>query len=277
MHLPLVVLFHALAGVTLSAPAEGALDDAKQLFARGQTCYETADYACAIDLWTMAYDEVSQAPVDDPSARALLLYNLAQAHRRAYEVDRDIEHLRRARALLLTYLELIEVVTQDPSERAREQLETEQAIDEIAAELARVDARTVVMAGEGDVARADAQPRRSGLALEIGGANLLGLGLLGGTGLTLAGVLIGREANDFSTLDPLDYERRATQLARGRRANLLAQTGAGIGSALVVIGIALIAGGVARDRKPARAHARAWRVLPSVDARELGLHVGGSF
>ncbi len=276
----LLLLLHAL-GDTLLAPAEVTLDDAKQLFARGQTCYETADYGCAIDLWTMAYDEVSQAATDDPHARALLLYNLAQAHRRAYEVDRDIEHLRRARALLLTYLELLEVVTQSPDARAREQLETERVLDELDAELARSEAHSLVVPV---AVPADAVPspsgKRPGLALEIVGANVLAFGLLGGAGLALAGTLIGREANDFAGIEPSEYEARTTQLERGRRANLLAQAGAGAGGALLVLGVALIAGGVAMDRKHARSsgRARAWQLLPSVDARgQLGLHFGGSF
>lgn len=275
----LLLLLHAL-GDTLLAPAEVTLDDAKQLFARGQTCYETADYGCAIDLWTMAYDEVSQAATDDPHARALLLYNLAQAHRRAYEVDRDIEHLRRARALLLTYLELLEVVTQSPDARAREQLETERALDELDAELARSEAHSLVVPVAVPADAPSPSGKRPGLALEIVGANVLAFGLLGGAGLALAGTLIGREANDFAGIEPSEYEARTTQLERGRRANLLAQAGAGAGGALLVLGVALIAGGVAMDRKHARSseRARAWQLLPSVDARgQLGLHFGGSF
>ena len=79
-----------------AAPSEA---DPEGIFRRGQAKYETADYNGAIELWTEAYALVDSTP-ENASIKALLIYNLAQAHSKAYEIDGDPIHLKQAQQLL---------------------------------------------------------------------------------------------------------------------------------------------------------------------------------
>src|SRR5690349_15875727 len=74
--------------VAWAAPAENPNAEAEAMFRKGQAKYETADFNGAIDLWTEAYALVESTP-ETASIKALLLFNLAQAHVKAYELDED--------------------------------------------------------------------------------------------------------------------------------------------------------------------------------------------
>src|SRR5687768_7164478 len=75
--------------VLLIATAEGAAaQDARALFARGQTAYQQGDYESAIRDWTAAYEQ---------EPRPLIQYNLSQAFERLGRLDE-------ARVALETYI-----------------------------------------------------------------------------------------------------------------------------------------------------------------------------
>ena len=65
----------------------------QQLFFDGSAQFSAADYTGAIEKFTEALKIVTKEGLD-PTIRGALLINLARAHRKAYEVSRDVTHLR---------------------------------------------------------------------------------------------------------------------------------------------------------------------------------------
>jgi hypothetical protein len=76
----------------------------KKIYASGKVKYETKDYAGAIADWTEALGRLPQTP-ENQEIRNDLVYNIASAQERAYDIDKDVAHLRTARALLADFLE----------------------------------------------------------------------------------------------------------------------------------------------------------------------------
>lgn len=83
------------------ASSEAALDESKRLYDEGLAHFETHDYAGAVDKWTLAY---SKLPQDATGQRNAMVYNIATAQEKAYEVDKDVQHLRQAELLLESYV-----------------------------------------------------------------------------------------------------------------------------------------------------------------------------
>ena len=69
--------------------------EAERLFRQGSARYAAADYAAAIEAFQAALELVLKHDFD-PAVELGLLVNLARAHVRAFEVDRDLMHLRTA-------------------------------------------------------------------------------------------------------------------------------------------------------------------------------------
>lgn len=84
-----------------SAQEEKALADAHQMFEKGRAKYQTFDYGGAIDLWQQAYAKV---PEDRAGVRNAMVYNIALAQEKAYELDKDVAHLRQAVLLLESWV-----------------------------------------------------------------------------------------------------------------------------------------------------------------------------
>ena len=104
---PLVVPDTAAAGMlTGDAPAEGqedpALAQAKELYQQGENKFQTADYEDALALWKEAFAILPDGD-EHRAIRHALVYNIAEAHRQAYEVSRNPTHLRKAKILLENY------------------------------------------------------------------------------------------------------------------------------------------------------------------------------
>ncbi|MCA8925532.1 MAG: hypothetical protein KDD82_27235, partial [Planctomycetes bacterium] len=57
--------------------------------------------------------------------KTLILYNLATAREKAYEVDGDLAHLRKALILLDGFLESVDTIYADPEVAAKERAEAE--------------------------------------------------------------------------------------------------------------------------------------------------------
>ena len=96
-HLPLV-RWILLVGIALapSAFADNP-DKARQLHADGLTEFETGHFIEAAHLFERAYQE---------SKKVALLWNVAQAYRRQYDIDGDLTNLKRARALYQNFGDL---------------------------------------------------------------------------------------------------------------------------------------------------------------------------
>jgi MYXO-CTERM domain-containing protein len=124
-----VLLWAASAGSSGASPQppsapEDVLAHVGELFRSGQDRFETSDFAGAIEKWTQAYEELPDGP-EHQAIRAMLLANLAQAHVEAHAIDKDLEHLRRADGLFVSYLAMIDpedVQTHDTIEAERRRI-----------------------------------------------------------------------------------------------------------------------------------------------------------
>lgn len=105
------------AGVEEPAPAGD--DRAAEYFRRGSKAYELGNYAEAVKLFERSYELSDQAD---------LLFNLGQAYARWYEVEPNIDHLRKSRKLYQNY-----IIRLDADERlsADARAEAEERIAEV--------------------------------------------------------------------------------------------------------------------------------------------------
>jgi hypothetical protein len=114
------------------ADGDGDVDKAKDLYTKGKAKYDTFDYYGAIELWTEAYSIV---PEDAATTRNLLVYNIATAQEKAYDIDHDVAHLKTALLLLQTYVANFKALHgATPEARA----EVQKAEDRIASLQARI-------------------------------------------------------------------------------------------------------------------------------------------
>ena len=107
---------------------EQALAEAKQLYEQGRAKFETFDYEGAVELWTQAY---AKLPEDAVGVRNAMVYNIATAQEKAYEVDKDVQHLRQAALLLQTYVENYKAIFKKTPETKAEVAKAEERIKAI--------------------------------------------------------------------------------------------------------------------------------------------------
>jgi hypothetical protein len=260
-------------------PPKSDTEQAEAIFRRGQTKYETADYVGAIELWTEAYGLVESTP-ENAAIKALLIFNLAQAHVKAFELDDDAIHLKQARSLLDSYRSSLEMLYDDESARAEELAKVDEKLAEIAKKLEEVEAGEPEPEPEPKPEpkpEVDVPPPsrpNPGNPLMFAGVAVTVLGVAtGGIAMTLGGVM-GKRANDLGELDPLDLDAREQQFARGQRGNSLLITGAVLAGVLIPTGIALIAVGTRRN---AEANQRRTSLAPALGPGRAGLVLRGRF
>lgn len=279
----------------LAAPADAAESpgaaDAESIFRRGQAKYETADYNGAIELWTEAYGLIDSTP-ENASIKALIIYNLAQAHTKAFELDDQVIHLKQAQRLLQSFRDNLELLYEDPEALAAESARVEENLAQIDAQLAAVEAEaepepqpeppppTVEPETEPEEEGPPPKPLKPGKPLIFAGAGVLAVGV-GGLATAIAGVVIGTQANDVSEVME-DPEARAEQFARGRTANLMLLIGGITAGALMPTGDALIGVGIAREKRKQKAQqtAASLRVGPNFGGswgQGGGLSLSGRF
>jgi hypothetical protein len=241
---------------TSSAPAEPAgeqadLTKAKQLFDEGTARYDAADYAGAIEKFTLAMAELEGQEVDDFGIRGLLRFNIGRAHMRAYEIDQKSEHLRQAKSIFKRFIE--------DAERFPDQVEAAD-VEEAKQQLVEIDRLLAgptsepepepepdPVAGEGDVAptkpRDPAKLRASGIGLTAAGAVLLA----GGVGMLAWGAGYGSAAEqqvaglDDANLPPdsAAFDDADEFVAGERRKGSAWMAGGGVAAALGIVGVAL--------------------------------------
>lgn len=241
---------------TPATPAEDPnMAAAEALFERGSEAYNLGRFTAAIEHFERAY-ELTQA--------SALLYNIAQAHAKRYEVDADPADLRRAKVMFLNFARISEVTGEDPRD-ARQRVvqldaqlaahETRQA--EIRAEEARVAAARVEaerLAAE-RLRRLAAELRSGPQKLGIAGYALLGVGLTGGVLLgSLGGASFNRlrDQREAESLLPLAPEREALYEQQATKARSLGLSGLVIGVTLLAAGFTMVAADTARRRKALR-------------------------
>ncbi len=254
------------AAAPASEPSAGSetapQQDAQRLYDRGRAKFETADYAAAIELWTEAYASVPET-AQGTQIKVLLIYNLATARSKQFEVSRDPAELRQASILLRNYEQQIPNLYGDGEEADVERTKVEEKLAALDRQLAEHEAAKAKGDDEGEgepegvpdasppaetnpADRGD-EPATGARGLVIGGAVAAGLGA-GGLGLMAGGLAIGARANDISGIDPADVESRRAQFDRGRVGNTLAIVGVAVGAPLLVAGAVMLALGLRRGR-----------------------------
>jgi tetratricopeptide (TPR) repeat protein len=118
-----------------SAPPEGAAEDpalteAKGLYKEGEIKFQTADYEEALALWKRAFAILPDGD-EHRGIRHALVYNIAEAHSRAYEVSRNPTHLRKAKILLENYRADHRALYGDEPEAVKERAEVDDRIAQL--------------------------------------------------------------------------------------------------------------------------------------------------
>lgn len=97
------------------ATAAPAPSESKQLYDQGKVAFDTAEYDAALVAWVRAFKLTPPGPANR-AIRSALALNIAEAHKRAYEVSRNPAHLHAGRQLLdARKLELQQGYPQDPT------------------------------------------------------------------------------------------------------------------------------------------------------------------
>ncbi|MBX7082323.1 MAG: hypothetical protein K1X88_24155 [Nannocystaceae bacterium] len=243
-----------------AGPAEddASFEQARTLHRRAQAKYETFDYLGAIQLWTEAYDQIAGHP-RAATVRAAIVYNLASARQKQFEIDHDRNHLELARRLLESYRDALPEPGDDEALQA-EHTRVQAKLDELSALLEQDTPTTTAAPDTTTPADAGGSSAHAGRGVIIGGAVSTGLGvaLLGGMG---AGLAIGGAAQR----DGDDPGRAAAELdaltRKGEAANRLAIATGVLGGLAVAAGVTLLALGFkarARARKGGHARALQW-------------------
>jgi tetratricopeptide (TPR) repeat protein len=122
-----------------SAAEKKAIDEAKDLYEKGRTAFDMADYDEAIALWKEAYAKLPDGP-DAVAIKNSLVFNISEAQVRAYEIDKNVMHLRKARVLLSDYLRNHEELYGTDKDAIQERAEAQARLEEIDEMIAGADA-----------------------------------------------------------------------------------------------------------------------------------------
>ena len=121
------------------AAEDPALTEAKGLYKEGEIKFQTADYEEALALWKRAFAILPDGD-EHRSIRHALVYNIAEAHSRAYEVSRNPTHLRKAKILLDTYRADHRALYGDDPDAVKERSEVDDRIAELDKKIAASEA-----------------------------------------------------------------------------------------------------------------------------------------
>jgi tetratricopeptide (TPR) repeat protein len=268
---------------------DDVLERAKDLFDAGVARYTAADYEAAIDFWLEAYALVPPT-YDNRLIKAELIYNVARAQQKWFEIDKDVKHLRQSREILARYLDEIGEIfpaEQVAIERERIKEHIDQIDEQIAAweaEQARREAELAERMRPKFDEDADAREEQRNKAMIGAGAGLTALGA-GGVGLFVTGLFLAggaqRNAGDFAL--EADIPERERLVRRGQAGNALIITGAVVGGAFLAAGLPLLGVGFKAEHKrkqrrlDAGLDARLERIGPLWVHGGAGLTVGGRF
>lgn len=280
------------ATLTLAAPsaraamlAPPASDSPEQLYEDGRKDYRLGRFKDAIDKWEKAY-AIAELP--------LLLYNIALAYRQLYDVSADVEDLRRGKVVLKNFLVVAERDADvDPADAKLLMEEIDGLIE--TAETGTTPSEPVDDPPDppDPVPPAGEDP---GKTFRLAGAITMGAGGAVIVGGVVLGVVFALKGGNFRddlrnyqlaemAGDPcMRADGRVTDCAdaiasareNGRKANLYAGLGFGLGGAL---GLAAIATGavlfVQGNRKSAAWSGRAATIR--VAPRGMGMTISGRF
>jgi hypothetical protein len=116
----------------LDAADRAALDESRRLYEEGKAKFDTVDFVGAIDLWTRAY---ARTPESAPGIRNAMVYNIATAREKAYELDGELQHLRQAILLLQSYVQSYQALYARTPETQAEVSKAQERIAELQARI----------------------------------------------------------------------------------------------------------------------------------------------
>lgn len=274
-----------LARAATIAPASS--ESPEELYEQGRKDYRLGRFQDAIDKWEKAY-AIAELP--------LLLYNIALAYRQLYDVSADVEDLRKGKVVLKNFLVVAE---RDPDVDPEDAKLLMEELDGLIAKAEANTSTTPPDPGDDPPDPPDPVPPSGedpGKKLRLAGAITMGAGGAVVIGGVVLGVVFALKGGNFRD-DLRNYQIAemngdpctrsdgavtacedaiASARENGRKANLYAGLGFGLGGAL---GLAAIAAGavlfVQGNRKSAAWSGRAAtiRVAPS----GLGMTVSGRF
>ncbi|MEM9457045.1 MAG: hypothetical protein AAGF11_22900 [Myxococcota bacterium] len=233
------------------------MKEAQRLYSEGQVLYSAADYLGAIDKFTEALAIATRdAGAFDPEVRGRLLYNLATAHDRAFNTERDDKHLRIARELYGRIIDEAAVLGYSDS-LVQQATEARHKVDTRLQEYETASQPQPTPAPQPEPPPPEPEPepeppRRPGRALTFAGAGVAGLGVAA-SGLWIAGLVgASRATDDVTAASTIDQETaRIDALDRGARSNALLIAGGAVSGVLVAGGVAMIiAGQIIGKRQP---------------------------
>jgi tetratricopeptide (TPR) repeat protein len=281
------------ARVQAAPPPEPEVDpvmaEAKQLFDAGVARYTAADYEAAVSLWLEAFALVP-ATYDNRMIKAELIYNVARAQQKWFDIDKDVKHLRQSREILLRYVEELDELYAEQATMEREKVEEQIAgIDEqIAkweAEQARKEAELAERMRPKFDEAADAREAKRNKAMVGAGASLTVLGV-GGVALLVTGVIMAKSA-ETSAADLLlesDIPARQSAISRGQAGNALMLIGTLAGGVFLAAGVPLLGVGLASEKKRKQRRSEAGLELAGIHSIApmwtrggAGLAIGGRF
>jgi len=232
-----------------------AMIEAKRLFNAGVARYTAADYKAAVDLWLDAYTMIPST-FENRLVKAEIIYNVARAEQKAFQIDQDITHLRQARAILVGYSdEISDLYPSDQAALERERINEQ--IDELEVQIARWEAAQARRENElaermrpGFDEQADAREERRNKPMIGAGAGLTAVGI-GGVGLFVAGLIMARNAQASVGALQLqaDIPAREAALDRGDAGNALLVLGTLSGAVFLAVGVPLLGVGLAAEKQ----------------------------
>ncbi len=128
----------AMAGPAAAAEDEDAqLAEAREMFERGRSKYDTFDYEGAIDVWQQA---MAKVPPSQAGVRNAMVYNIALAQEKAFDVDKDVAHLRQAVLLLEQWVGSYKAMFKKTPETEAEVGKAQKRIKDLNARIKRIEA-----------------------------------------------------------------------------------------------------------------------------------------
>jgi tetratricopeptide (TPR) repeat protein len=258
---------------------------ARELFDAGVARYSASEYEDAVEFWMEAYALIPPT-FENRLVKAELIYNVARAQQKWFEIDQDIKHLRQAREILGRYLEEVDELYPDEQvalerQKVEDQIaELDESITEAEAEAARREAELAERMRPTFDEKADAREHKRNNAMIISGSALTVVGL-GAVGALVAGIAMAGQADRAIGDLPLaaDIAERERQLGKGSTGNALILLGSLVGGVFLVAGVPLLGVGLGgeKKRKQRRRDAGVDVAAPVVLPSGAGLVVGGRF
>ncbi len=256
-----------------AGPVPGSSDmaEVKRIYAAGKVKYETKNYSGAIEDWTAALGMLASTP-ENQEIRNDLVYNIATAQEKAFDLDKDIVHLRTARALLVDFLEAYKTMYRPDEQTVAEFKRVNERVALLDARIAEAERAVPPPVKESEKRRLDLEVKRllqndpvlskqyrSGRSMVVGGSIALGVG-----GILLLGAA---SANAANSRDSAGNRPSVDQRKTNRN---LAIALASVGLASAVGGAVLLGLGIPKRRK-----AREAAVQRVVFAPTYGPGLGG--